>query len=142
MLVTATCDCGFRCVDTLILKEAEPVEWTIQVEDIGDLSARVVRSNRGKMQIPELGISIEPGPACEACITNVEGILCQVEDVIGRVLTWAEGAERERAMALLQELEQVREGRKAITIIISDPSGNSAIISNKATKCTLPEDQG
>ncbi|MDD1674274.1 MAG: ZPR1 zinc finger domain-containing protein, partial [Methanomicrobiales archaeon] len=131
---------GFRCVDTLILKESEPVEWRIRIEDTADLSARVVRSNRGKMQIPELGISIDPGPACEACITNVEGILCQVEDVIGRILTWAEGTERERAMALVQELGEVRNGRRPVTIILSDPSGNSAIISNKAVKRQLQEE--
>jgi zinc finger protein len=99
----------------------------------------VIRSNRGTIEIPELGIIIDPGPACEACITNVEGILEQVEDVIERILTWAEGGERERAIALRQELREVRLGRMAITLILKDHSGNSAIISDNAVKRLFQE---
>jgi zinc finger protein len=140
MLVTGSCDCGFRSVDTLILKESEPVVWTMQVGNTDDLCARVVRSNRGRMEIPELGIVIDPGPACEACITNIEGILEQVGDVVERVLTWAEGEERVRALSLQRDLRLVREGGKPITLVITDPSGNSAILGDKAKKTILPEE--
>jgi zinc finger protein len=142
MLVTGSCECGFRSVDTLILKESEPVIWTMRVENTDDLCARVVRSNRGRMEIPEFGIVIDPGPSCEACITNIEGILEQVGEVIERVLTWAEGEERERALSLQRDLQLGREGCTPFTLVITDPSGNSAIISNKAIKTVLPEEEG
>ncbi|MDD1666900.1 MAG: hypothetical protein LUO96_00385, partial [Methanomicrobiales archaeon] len=81
---------------------------------------------------------IDPGPACEGFVSNVEGILERIEDVLGTVLTWAEGEERENALTLGERIRLAREGSVPFTLTIEDPTGNSAIISPRVTKTPLP----
>jgi len=88
--------------------------------------------------IPELGVEIDPGPACEGFVSNVEGVLARIDDVLAGVLTWAEGEERENAIALRTRIELAREGSLPFTLSIEDPTGNSAIVSEKARKTEIP----
>ncbi len=141
LLVSGSCPCGFRYTDTMILEENEPSEWTLRVETVEDLSIRVIRSACGCLEIPELGVLVEPGPICQGFVSNVEGVLDRVGQVLGGVLSWAEGEERERATALLQALDEVRAGALRITLILRDPSGNSAILSEKADKRILEAEE-
>ena len=129
------CDCGFKYADTMILTQHEPVRFTLGVESPEDLDIRVIRSISGTISIPELGINIEPGPASESYVSNVEGVLCRIEDVVGMVTRWEDEppGSIERAHEILGSLRQVRLGKLGITIIIEDPLGNSAIISDKAS---------
>jgi zinc finger protein len=138
LIVSGRCECGYRHCDTMVLSEAEPARWEIQVEGPGDLAARVVRSASGAIRIPELGVEIDPGPACEGFVSNIEGVLDRIEDVVTGVLTWAEGEERENALALRERIGLAREGSVPFTLTIEDPTGNSAIISPKATKTPIP----
>ena len=134
LLISARCDCGYRYTDTMILGEGEPVRWTLRVEDEEDLAARVVRSTTGTVIVPELGVRIEPGTACEAFITNVEGVLVRIARVVEGVLTWAEGDERREALRVKAALEEAREGRRPFTLVVEDEDGNSAILSPRAEK--------
>jgi zinc finger protein len=138
LIVSGRCECGYRHADTMVLGEAEPARWEIQVEGPEDLAARVVRSASAAIRIPEIGVEIDPGPACEGFVSNVEGVLERVEDVLGTVLSWAEGEERENALALKERIGLAREGSIPFTLTIEDPTGNSAIISPKAVKSPLP----
>jgi zinc finger protein len=126
----------------MILSESEPVGYSCPIEGIDDLSIRVVRSSRGMVDIPELGVRIEPGPACEGFITNVEGVIARVDGVLEGVLTWAEGEEREKAEELRASIAEIRAGTMPVTLIIEDPSGNSAIISEKAMKTMIRDCEG
>lgn len=134
LIVSATCDCGFRYTDTMILGEGEPARWILQVEETGDLNARVVRSTTGSIEIPELGFLVEPGPACEAFITNVEGVLVRFENVLERIIGWGTEDERKEAFARKDQLSAARKAEIPFTLIIEDPDGNSAILSPKAKK--------
>jgi len=129
------CDCGFKYADTMILTQREPVRFSLDVNSPDDLDIRVIRSISGTIRIPELGINIEPGPASESYVSNVEGVLCRIEDVVGMVTRWEDEppGNIERAHEILWSLQQVRLGKLCITIIIEDPMGNSAIISDKAS---------
>jgi zinc finger protein len=138
LIVSGRCECGYRHADTMVLSGGEPARWEIQVEGPEELSARVVRSASAAIRIPELGVEIDPGPACEGFVSNVEGVLERIEDVLMGVLVWAEGEERENALALRERLGLAREGSVPIVQTIEDPSGNSAIISPKAEKTPLP----
>jgi zinc finger protein len=138
LIVSGRCECGYRHADTMILGESEPSCWEIRVEGPEELMARVVRSASGKMRIPELGVEIEPGPACEGFVSNVEGVLERIEDVVGTVLVWAEGEERENALVLRERIGWAREGSLPFTLFIEDPTGNSAIVSEKARKIPIP----
>ena len=138
LIVSARCECGYRHADTMVLQGAEPARWEIHVETPEDLNARVVRSASARVVIPELGVEIDPGPACEGFVSNVEGVVERIDDVVSGVLTWAEGEERENALVLRRRIELAREGSLPFTLSIEDPTGNSAIVSEKAKKTGLP----
>jgi zinc finger protein len=142
LLVSGNCDCGYRYADTMILSELDPVGYTCHIEGVEDLSIRVVRSSRGMVEVPELGVRIEPGPACEGFITNVEGVLDRIDGVLEGVLAWSDGEEREKAEELRALIAEIRTGTMPLTLIIEDPSGNSAIISEKAVKTRIRDCEG
>ena len=137
MFISSSCPCGFHYCDTLLLSGGEPARWQIRVDSVQDLSVRVVRGSSGTIEIPDLGVRIDPGPACEAFISNVEGILLRVTQVVEQILPGLQGSERENAMALLDRIGEVREGKVPVTLVIEDPCGNSAIVSEKAEKVPL-----
>lgn len=141
MHITSMCGCGFRYSDTLILTEREPVHYEMKVKCIDDLDARVVRSTSGTIRIPELGVDIEPGPASESFISNIEGVLDRVEEILGMVKRWEDGEKTARAMELLTVIERTKAGEHEITLVIEDPLGNSAIISDNAERRKLTDDE-
>ncbi len=138
LLISGVCNsCGFKIVDTMVLNEREPCVWEMPVSEPGDLNARVVRSMQGEIDIPELGINIYPGPACSGFISNVEGVLVRAEDAVRRALVASEGEEIRHAMQILENIAQAKAGTFSFTLRISDPSGNSGIVSSKAKKMKL-----
>jgi zinc finger protein len=141
MHITSMCECGFRYSDTLILAQRKPVRYELKIKNQDDLDARVVRSTSGTIRIPELGVDIEPGPASESFVSNIEGVLDRVEEILGMVTRWGEQEKTERAVELLSILEKIESGNHEITVIIEDPLGNSAIIAENATKKELTADE-
>ncbi len=141
MHVTSLCGCGFRYSDTLILTQREPVHYELKIKEQNDLDARVVRSTSGTIRIPELGIDIEPGPASESFVSNIEGVLSRVEEILDMVLHWGEKEKIERAEELLSIINKIKEGQHEITVIIEDPMGNSAIIAENAIRRELTEEE-
>jgi zinc finger protein len=91
----------------------------------------------GTIKIPEFGVQIDPGPACEGFVTNIEGVLDRIENVVKAALLWTEKEENKNAQVLLERIDQARKGNVLFSLIIEDPSGNSAIISEKAQKKPL-----
>jgi len=87
----------------------------------------------GVISIPELGVRIDPGPACEGFVSNVEGVLNRVEAVLDNLCSWADtDEERDRVCLLKDRLNEVRDGTLPVTLVIEDLSGNSAIIADHA----------
>jgi len=126
------------CLDLLkgVLVLAE-----MKVSGIDDLDARVVRSTSGTIRIPELGVDIEPGPASNSFISNIEGVLDRVIEILEMVVRWGEDDKTPRAQELLYTIEKIMAGECEITLIIDDPLGNSAIIANKAISRELTEEE-
>ena len=143
MYLTARCQCSFRFADTMILSSKEPMRYEMPVETLEDLNARVIRSTSGTIRIPEMGITIEPGSVSESYVTNIEGVLHRVRDVLMTASRWVQGdeAKSSRSQELLCMLEEVIEGNKKITVIVEDPLGNSAIISKKAKAVKLSKEE-
>lgn len=138
LIISAQCPaCGYRYVDTQILKSAEPCCHEFSITTIEDLNVRVVRSMSGTIKIPEFGVQIDPGPACEGFVTNIEGVLDRIENVVKAALLWTEKEENKNAKVLLERIDQARKGNVLFSLIIEDPLGNSAIISEKAQKKPL-----
>jgi zinc finger protein len=135
MLAHASCDCGFKSVDTMVMGDNNPIRYTVKVDGEDDLAIRVVRSSKGTIEIPEFGILVEPGPMCEAFISNVEGVLLRILTVVEGIITRSdEEPEKANAIALKERLERAREGKEPFTLIIQDINGNSGIVSKKARK--------
>ncbi len=138
LIISANCPlCGYRYVDTQLLKSAEPSRHLLSVESVEDLKARVIRSMTASLAIPELGVDIDPGPACTGFVTNVEGVLDRIQQVVEAASRWNESEKSEKAVALLEQIAKAREGTFPFTLILDDPSGNSAILSDKVKKAAL-----
>ena len=135
LIISAICgSCGYKYVDTQLLVANEPVRYEVAVNSEEDLGIRVVRSMSASLEIPELGVRIDPGPACQGFVSNIEGVLDRVEQIVKGALLWGEDEERENARTLLERIEGVKCGAIPITLILEDRCGNSAIIADKAQK--------
>jgi len=143
MYITALCKCSFRFADTMILSQKEPMRYVLKVEGLEDLNSRVIRSTSGTIRIPELGIDVEPGSISDSYITNIEGVLDKIYNVVITATKWSVDDEEKysRGLELQKALEETIEGKRTLTVIMEDPFGNSAIISDKAKSYALsPED--
>jgi len=135
LIISAICPtCGYRFVDTQLLKQADPARYSVTVNAVDDLSIRVVRSMSAAIEIPELGVRIDPGPSCQGFVSNVEGVLDRIEQVVKGCLKWGTDVEKENAAALLADIVKVKSGMFPLTLILEDPCGNSGIISDKTMK--------
>ena len=143
---TIICErCGYRNADVMILEDRPPKLYTVRVENEKDLFTRVVRSKSGTIELEEIGVKIEPGPASEGFITNVEGVLERVRETLlmAREFRKGEGDEEavKKADEILKYIEDVREGKKPLTVKIADPLGNSALIGEKVKSRLLTEEE-
>lgn len=135
LIITCSCPlCGYRFSDIQSLTVNQPVRFEFRVEREEDLMVRVVRSTQGEIIIPELGVEINPGPACEGFVSNVEGILMRIDKVLDGVLIDGEDEARRTALDLKEKIAMVGCGTFPITLIITDPMGNSLIDSDRAKK--------
>lgn len=130
MIFTAVCaSCGYRSTDVMVLSAGEKRKrCEMVISSAEDVNAIVVRSSSGAIEIPELGVSVEPKRG-EAFITTVEGVLKRVENV-AKMLS-KDGTSKKRADEVLKQIEEIKLGKASMTLIIDDPTGNSAIISDK-----------
>jgi zinc finger protein len=131
--------CGYRSTDVIPLRSRPPCRYKCTINGDSSLSIRVIRSHTGIVRIPELGIRIDPGVAANGFITNVEGILNRVEGIIDHVLRDSYkaievGEMAEENMARISRCRSLKDiiascrcGGNPLTLVIEDPSGNSAI---------------
>jgi len=121
--------CGFKHADTLIPRIQAPVAYSIRVEDEQDLFVRAVKSSSATVEIAELGLLWEPGPASIAEVTNVEGLLRRFEDAVRRGMAlFATPQTDARGGEILAALHRAIGGKLAVTLSLKDPYGNSALI--------------
>ena len=134
--------CKYHKADVEAEEEHEPVKYEITITSEEDLKIRVVKSSNATVKLGALG-SIEPGETANGYITNVEGLLNRMKQQIEHLKKAAqEGDEADEETAtkcknMLKKLTRILWGQEPLKITISDPSGNSAIISEKAEKKRL-----
>ncbi len=145
MLIAGVCSCGFRHSDTILLCQKEPARYSLEVTDLEDLDARVIRSSSGTIRVPELGVDIEPGPASESYVSNVEGVLDRIEGIVDFATRSAQDAgsseATEKGESILESISLARQGKFKLTMVIEDPLGNSAIASEKAVRTLLTDEE-
>ncbi|MGD2247322.1 MAG: ZPR1 zinc finger domain-containing protein [Candidatus Methanofastidiosia archaeon] len=133
---TVSCSCGYKFVDVFPFEEKEPSRYCITISE-SELNSRVVKSSTCTVKIPELGIRVDPGPASQGRITNVEGILRWMEDAIQIAIHWGDNTQKKKGKEILKELRSACEGSQKVTLVLEDHRGFSCIISEKAQKEVL-----
>jgi len=129
--------CKFHKADIEAAEKKDPVKFTFDVTSEKDMNIRLVRSSEATIKIPHM-ISIEPGPNAEGFVTNIEGLLNRVKHQIELMRDSEEDEDlKKKAKNMLKKLTRAMWGQETLKIIIEDPSGNSAIISDKAVKTKL-----
>ncbi|MBU0628403.1 MAG: ZPR1 zinc finger domain-containing protein [Nanoarchaeota archaeon] len=130
-------ECNYHKADVECTEQHEPSKYTFEITKEEDMKVRIVKSSEAVIKVPHI-TTITPGPASNGYVTNIEGILNRIKKQIEVTRDNAEGNEdRKKAKNLLKKLMNIMWGRQPQKIIIEDPSGNSAIISDKAQKTKL-----
>jgi zinc finger protein len=126
--------CKYHKADVESLEKREPIKYSINVESEEDLKIRIIKSSHALIKISHVG-SIEPGEAANGYVTNVEGILNRMKKQVEFLRDSSDNpADGKKAKNILKKLTKVLWGQDKIKITLEDPSGNSAIISDKAEK--------
>jgi len=129
--------CDFHKADVEAEEAKEPTEYSIEVDGEDDLSIKVVKSASATIDIPYM-TTIEPGDDSLGFITNVEGLLQRVKKVFEMTRDGLDDKKKRKKMTrMIKKLNNVLVGRESIKIKIKDPTGNSAILSDKAEKKEL-----
>jgi zinc finger protein len=125
--------CDYHMADVETDNAGTPVKYSLDIENENDLKIRIVKSSQAKIKVPRL-IEITPGPVSSGYVTNVEGILNRIKKVIEVQRDDEDPAIRKKAKNQLKKIQRVLWSREKLTLNIEDPSGNSAIVSEKAKK--------
>lgn len=133
-----TCSsCGYHKADVECLEERDPAKYTLEVQGEEDLKIRVIKSSFATVKIAHVG-SIEPGESANGYVSNVEGILNRIKKQVEFLRDSSEEkADVKKAKNILKKLTKVLWGQESIKISLEDPTGNSAIVSEKATLSRL-----
>ena len=142
LLTTITCECGFKHSDAIVSEIKEPTRFTVKINK-KTLYDKVIRSTSGTIRVPEIGVEIEPGPASQAFITNLEGVLMKIRDIVEMARRWnADDKDKvSRCDEILKKIDDTLEGRDELTLILEDPFGNSLILSDSAFREIMKEEE-
>ena len=138
LLFSMTCsNCKYHLSDVEAIDKQEPAKYEFEISSEQDMKVRVVKSSEATVKLPHI-TTITPGPASSGYVTNIEGILNRVKHQVEVARDAEEDDDtKKKAKNLLKKILNITWGREKQKIIIEDPSGNSAIISDKAIKSKL-----
>lgn len=111
------------------------MEHKFSISNLNDLNVRLIRSSSGFVEIPEVGVKIEPVTGAESFISNIEGIFIRIQSAVEQAERNEDDLKKKkRAQRLLAKIDKLRNGKGKATVIIKDTLGNSAIVSKKTQK--------
>jgi len=124
--------CAYHKADVEASEDHGPVKYTLEVDCEEDMNIRIIKSSHGTIKISHVG-SIEAGEASNGYITNVEGILNRIKRQVEFLKESSDDkSDVKKAKNIIKKLNKVMWGQEKIKITLEDPTGNSAIISEKA----------
>lgn len=125
-------ECNYEMSDLEFEEERDPCKCEFEISSKKDFDVRFVKGGSATVKIPALRITIEPGVASEGYVTNIEGFIKRVKKVLEDQRDTADDDDaRKKAKNLLKKIWKVECGDEKLKIIIEDPTGNSAIVSEK-----------
>jgi len=137
LLMSMSCkNCLYHAADVEILDRKEPARYEIIIEKPEDLNILVVRSSAGRVLLKRIG-SIEPGINNNGFITTIEGVINRIKRSIEQLLPDLDGEKEKKARMLIKKINRILSGWDKAVLVVEDPTGNSAIISDKAKKTSL-----
>ncbi|RJQ16921.1 ZPR1 zinc finger domain-containing protein [Candidatus Woesearchaeota archaeon] len=126
--------CGYHKADIENDEDKEPCKYTLEITSEADMKIRVAKSSNATIKIPFVG-DIESGPSSNGYVTNVEGILNRMQKQVENIRDNSDDEEeRKKAKNLAKKITKILWGQEKAKLILEDPTGNSAIISDKAKK--------
>ncbi len=131
LLYTVVCaDCGFKKSDVLSLTQKPAKSYTFHVKGTAHFGVRVVKSSNATIKIPEFLFESFPGPEAQGFIGNIESLIEQVEATVKSLKVWTKNniKKSQKLVRLETQLRKARKGVLPFTVILEDPSGNSAIL--------------
>jgi zinc finger protein len=133
------CDsCGFKKSDLEAAEMKDPCKYEIEITEKDDLNIRVVKSSHATVKWPDFKITIEPGVSAQGFVANIERMLNDIQKVLEfNKETEEDKPKKKRMRKMIDKILDIKDGKEKAKLIIEDPTGNSAIISDKATKSAL-----
>ena len=132
-IFSMTCSsCKYHKSDVEATQLKEAARYELEVEGEDDMSIKIVKSSGATLKIPRI-VTVTPGPASEGYFSNVEGVLNRVKTGVKQARDSAEDdSDKKKAKNMLKKINRVIWGKEKLKIILEDPTGNSAILSDKA----------
>ena len=132
-IFSMTCSsCKYHKSDVEATQIKEAARYELEIDGEEDINIKIVKSARATLKIPRIA-TVTPGPASEGYFSNVEGVLNRIKISIQQAKDNAEdNSDKKKAKNMLKKINRVIWGKEKLKIIIEDPTGNSAIISEKA----------
>ena len=126
------------CVIPLTTR-TEPGISEYHVTEENDLQSKLYRSPTAKVEIPELEVNVEPGPAAPFYFTNIEGVLARFEKAVVayRNSLAAENLDTKDIDEILDNFKKAYLGTFPFTLRIIDSYGGSYIIPKDESKYTF-----
>ena len=132
-IMSMTCSsCNYRIADVEAAEAKESCKIEFEIDSEKDMKVRVVKSSNATVKIPQMRMGVECGEGSEGYVSNIEGLLDRFKAIIeGERDTTDDNKVKKSCKNLLKKLWKVKLGDVKLKIVIEDPSGNSAIISEK-----------
>lgn len=129
--------CKYHKADLETNDQNDPTKYTFEISSEDDMNVRVVKSSSATIKIPHI-MTVEPGPASNGYITNIEGILNKIKTQLEDSRDSEEDNDKKKKLKnMIKKIQKVIWGQETLKLIIEDPTGNSAIIDEKAVKTKL-----
>ncbi|MFT4311951.1 MAG: ZPR1 zinc finger domain-containing protein [Candidatus Woesearchaeota archaeon] len=129
--------CKYHKADIESAEKRDPVKITFPIESEDDLTVRVVKSASATVKFPRI-ITMESTEMSNGYVTNIEGLLKRVQKILESTRDTSDDAnEQKQAKNHLKKIQKILWGHDKITITIEDPTGVSAIISDKTQTTKL-----
>lgn len=124
--------CKYHKADVEAAEQRDPCKITFEISSENDMNVRVVKSSEATIKIPHL-MSIESGPSSNGYVTNIEGVLNRMKRTLESSYEAEEEQDNKKKLKNhIKKVTRIMWGRDKAKLIIEDPNGNSAIISDKA----------
>lgn len=136
-------NCKYNISDVEAVGTKEPSRYTFEITSEKDMKVRLIKSSTATLKIPKLRMVVKPGTNSIGYISNIEGAINRFQKIIEQQKnTTDDDKVKKSAKNLLKKIIKVKRGDIPVKIIIEDPKGNSAIISDKAKIETLKVKRG